>query len=95
MEVRLKRIARKSDYTIGKVYVDSSYFCDSLEDKDRGLSQDMTLAEIKAKKVYGKTAVPTGVYNMSWNYSSRFKKMMPLIENVPGFSGIRIHAGNT
>lgn len=38
MEVRLRRIAKKSDYTIGKVYVDGSYFCDSLEDKDRGLS---------------------------------------------------------
>lgn len=55
----------------------------------------MALTEIKAKKVYGKTAIPTGQYNVSWNYSSKFKKMMPLIEDVPGFSGIRIHAGNT
>lgn len=55
----------------------------------------MSLAEVKSKKVYGKTAIPAGTYNVIWNYSNKFKKTMPLIENVPGFEGIRIHAGNT
>lgn len=95
MEILLRRTARKSDYTIGKVYINGSYFCDSLEDKDRGLAQGMPLSEIKSKKVYGKTAIPAGAYNVSWNYSNRFKRMMPLIEDVPGFSGVRIHSGNT
>jgi len=95
MEIRVKRIAKKSDYTIGKVYINGSYFCDSLEDTDRGLTQEMSFTEVKAKKIYGKTAIPTGTYNVAWTYSNRFKKMMPLIENVKGFEGIRIHAGNS
>jgi len=95
MDIRLRRIARKSDYTIGRLYVNGAYFCDTLEDKDRGLAQDTPLSEIKARKVWGRTAIPTGVYNVSWTYSGKFKRMMPLIEGVPGFSGIRIHAGNT
>lgn len=95
MEIELRRIAKKNNYTIGKVYIDGEYFCDSLEDKDRGLTQDMSLTEIKNKKVYGKTAIPTGTYTVTWNYSNKFKKNMPLIGNVLGFSGIRIHAGNS
>jgi len=95
MEIRISRKWRKPKYTIGKLYVDGVAFCDTLEDTDRGLSQDMPIADIKAKKVRGETAIPTGTYNMAWTYSPRFKKMMPLIDDVPGFTGIRIHAGNT
>lgn len=91
----LKRIARKNDYTIGKLYIDGEYFCDTIEDKDRGLIKDMSLEEIKKLKVFGKTAIPTGTYKVEMTYSPRFKKILPLIVGVKGFEGIRIHQGNT
>lgn len=95
MNLTVKRVAKKDTYTIGKLYVDSVYFCDTLEDKDRGLKQSDDLAYITKHKVYSETAIPTGTYNVSLNYSPKFKKILPLIENVKGFSGIRIHSGNT
>lgn len=95
MNILLKRIAKKDKYTIGKLYINNVYFCDTLEDKDRSLTQSMSLAEIKQKKVYGETAIPTGNYIITITYSNRFKKPMPLINKVPGFDGIRIHVGNT
>ena len=51
MELLLKRIARKEKYTIGHLYIDDEYFCDTLEDTDRGLSQDAGLAVCKRKKM--------------------------------------------
>lgn len=95
MELTLKRIAKRDTYTIGKLYVDGEYFCDTLEDKDRGLTSDMSLVEIKKIKIKSKTAIPTGRYRVTMNMSTRFKKIMPQILNVPGFDGIRIHSGNT
>lgn len=95
MEIVLNRIAKKDSYTIGKLYIDGKYVCDTCEDKDRGLTDNMTVEEIKAKKVYGQTAIPTGTYTVSYTMSNKFKKMMPLINDVKGFEGIRIHSGNT
>ena len=95
MIVTLRRIAFKETYTIGKLYVDGNYFSDTVEDKDRGLDDSMTVDEIKKKKVYGETAIPYGTYKVSITYSSRFKKNLPLVEGVKGFEGIRIHSGNT
>ena len=95
MEILVKRIAKKSKYTIGKMYIDGQYICDTLEDADRGLNQNMSLKEINNKKVYGETAIPTGTYTLVLSYSNRFKKVMPEILNVPNFSGIRIHCGNS
>ena len=95
MIVTLRRIAFKETYTIGKLYVDGNYFCDTVEDKDRGLDDSMTVDEIKKKKVYGETAIPYGTYKVSITYSPKFKKNLPLVEGVKGFSGIRIHSGNT
>lgn len=95
MEILLQRIAKKAKYTIGKLYINDQYFCDTLEDTDRGLTQSMTEQQIKSKKVYGETAIPTGTYRIIISYSNRFKKQMPLLLNTPGFSGIRIHTGNT
>ena len=66
-----------------------------LEDTDRGLKSDLPLAGIKELKVQNKTAIPYGRYEVGISYSNRFKKLMPIVFNVPGFSGIRIHAGNT
>lgn len=95
MNITLNRIAKKSKYTIGKLYIDGEYFCDTIEDTDRGLTQTMTDAQVKSKKVYGQTAIPTGTYRVIISYSNKFKRQMPLLLNVPGFLGIRIHSGNT
>lgn len=94
MEIKVKRIAKQPKYTIGKLYVDGKHFCDTLEDTDRGLTQDMSLEEIAEKKVYGETAIPKGTYNVVITHSPKFNKNLPLIENVKGFEGIRIHTGN-
>ena len=82
-------------YTIGKLYIDGEYFCDTLEDKDRGLTDSMTVGEISKIKIKKETAIPTGIYKVTITYSNRFKKNMPLINDVKGFEGIRIHSGNT
>lgn len=95
MNITLNRIAKKPKYTIGKLYIDGEYFCDTIEDTDRGLTQTMTDAQVKSKKVYGQTAIPTGTYRVIISYSNKFKRQMPLLLNVPGFLGIRIHSGNT
>ena len=87
MTLLLKRIALRDTYTIGKLYIDGVYQCDTVEDKVRNLD--------KEKKVYGETAIPYGTYKVSWTYSPKFKKYMTLLEDVPHFAGIRIHSGNT
>lgn len=95
MELLLKRLAFTSDYTEGKLYIDDVYFCDTLEHKDRGLIQTMPIQEIRQIKVYGKTAIPLGIYRILVTMSPKFKKLLPILLRVPGFEGIRIHAGNT
>lgn len=105
MELLLKRIAKRDKYTIGDLYIDGKWFSNTLEDTDRGLSQDMSLEEIKKIKVYGKTAIPTGTYKVNMNIiSPKFKTrvwakpyngMIPRLENVPGYEGILFHPGNS
>lgn len=95
MELKLVRLYKKSEYTIGKMYINGEYFCDTVEDCDRGLSQNMKNSTIEAKKMYGNTAIPTGRYSVVLSYSNKFKKTLPLLKNVLGFGGIRIHSGNT
>lgn len=106
MKLTLKRIAKKPTYTIGKLYIENKYFADTIEDTDRGLRQDMPLEEIKKKKVYGKTAIPTGTYEVTLNvispkYSrSAFMRQyangakVPRLLNVKGWEGVLIHTGN-
>lgn len=96
MKIRIDRAWKKDGYTISRVFIDGvrqKYEC--LEDKDRGLTQDMDIKQIEKVKVYGETAIPSGTYEVVWSHSPRFKRFMPLLMNVPGFSGIRIHSGNT
>ena len=105
MELKLKRIARKASYTIGRLYVDGQRFCDTIEDCDRSLRQDMARAAIKRIKVPGETAIPTGRYRVTLGVRSprmSQKKAyefcdgyVPRLINVPGFDGILIHIGNT
>jgi hypothetical protein len=95
MELRLQRRFLGKDYTIGSLYVDGEYFCDTLEDTDRGLTQEMPLEEIRRIKIPHETAIPTGVYQVIVNMSPAKKRMLPRLLDVPGFSGILIHRGNT
>lgn len=95
MKLELHRKYRKDGYTIGLLYIDGKFICNTLEDTDRGLTYDMSEAAIAAIKVKSKTAIPTGLYKVLMTYSPRFKKAMPILCNVRGFSGIRIHSGNT
>ena len=105
MEVKLKRIARKPGYTIGHLYIDGTYFCDTLEDTDRGLSQNLPLSDNKELKQHGATAIPTGHYLVTLSVvSPRFAQRaayktiggrLPRLLNVPAFEGILIHIGNT
>ena len=87
MNIELNRITRKLSYTIGRLFVDGKYFCDTLEDRCRDLD--------KEKKVMNETAIPEGTYEVIVNVSARFKRKLPLLSDVPHFSGIRIHRGNT
>ena len=94
MKLTLNRIALRQTYTIGKLYIDGKYFCDTLEDTvmDTNKSGKFDNGE---KKIKGKTAIPYGTYEIKWTYSPRFKKYTPQLMNVPSFEGIRIHSGNS
>ena len=94
MELQLKRLYRKSEYTIGKLYIDGVYFCDVVEDNDRCFYSYMNIGEISKIKVKDETAIPYGKYKVRLSMSPRFKKVLPEIMNVPGFTGVRIHSGN-
>ena len=104
MKLLIDRKWKKDTYTIGILYVNGMRFSEVIEDKDRGLNDSMSDFEIKSKKVYGKTAIPTGIYKLTMTYSSKFAartwaskyngKVLE-IPNVKGFSGVRIHPGNT
>ena len=104
MIIRIDRKWKKDTYTIGVIYVNGTRFSECVEDTDRGLSDSMSESEIKAKKIYGKTAIPTGTYEIKMTYSPKFatkawgKKYngkVVQIMNVKGFSGIRINPLNT
>jgi hypothetical protein len=84
MLIEVKRFEFQNTHTIGKMYIDGVYECYTLEDVVRNGS-----------KVIGKTAIPTGEYKIIIDKSVRFKQDMPHILNVPNFTGVRIHAGNT
>lgn len=94
IKLLLKRVARKSGYTIGKLFMDGEYFCDTLEDTDR-LDEGMSLDEIKKLKQPGQTAIPEGTYKVIVNVSPKFKRLLPRLINVPGYDGVLIHRGNT
>lgn len=85
MELKLNRIFLGSSATIGELLVNDKHLCDTLEDRVRP----------EGEKIYGKTAIPEGIYEMVLSYSPRFKKILPEILNVPNFTGIRIHCGNS
>ena len=89
MEVTLTRIAKRETYTIGRLAINGTYFCDTLEPtwRDIGVGRP-------GRKVTGRTAIPEGRYPLVVTFSPRFKRWLPLLLHVPQFSGIRIHSGN-
>lgn len=106
MKIELERRWKKATYTIGRLYVDGVFFCETLEDRDRGLKQTDPIATIKTRKVYGETAIPTGTYAVAMNVTSPkyaavswywqlCQGKMPRLLAVPGFDGILIHPGNS
>ena len=104
MKIILQRKYKKNDYTIGKLFINNTYFCDTLEDKDRGLTSEMLESTIKTIKIHSQTAIPTGEYLIDLNtVSPKFKDRswakpyggkLPRLLNVKGFDGILIHVGN-
>jgi hypothetical protein len=104
MKLSLKRRFKGESYTIGSLYIDDEYFCDTLEDKDRGLKQGMSIEDIIMQKVKSETAIPAGTYIVvtdivSPKYSTREAYRfcggkVPRLLNVPGYEGILIHIGN-
>ena len=101
MLIKIDRKWKKEKYTISNVYVngkrftDGKNYCNALEDTDRGLTSDMTVDKILNNKVYGKTAIPKGEYIITITYSLSFKRKLPLVNAVKGFTGVRIHSGNS
>ena len=101
MKLKLKREIFTENSTIGSLYINDVIECHIIEDKDRGLTDSMTLEEINKKKVYGVTCIPYGTYKVVVTKSNRFSAKaghdvyLPLLLNVKGYEGIRIHSGNT
>lgn len=95
MEIKVKRITPIDyPYTIGKMYIDGEYFCDTLEDRVRDINKNGKFDNGEVK-VAGETAIPYGRYQVVVNMSPRFKRELPRLLNVPNFEGILIHRGNT
>lgn len=83
MTIELFRKWKTAYETIGELHIDGAFFCFTLEDATR------------EEKIKHETAIPAGTYEIITDYSVRFKKVMPLLLNVPGYEGVRIHGGNT
>ena len=85
MKLTLERISKTSECTIGELYVDGKFECYTLEDvvRDNGV------------KIDGQTAIPAGTYRVQITFSNRFQKLLPELLNVPNYTGVRIHTGNT
>lgn len=83
MKLQLKRKYRTNNSTIGELYIDGIFECYTLEDVERDI------------KIKNETAIPKGTYKVIINQSNRFKRLLPLLINVPNFEGVRIHSGNT
>lgn len=80
--------------TIGKLYVNNKFICDTLEDVCRDKNKDGDLDDAGETKVFGETAIPAGRYKLIINISPRFKKLLPRLIGIKDFDGVLIHAGN-
>ena len=94
MEIKLIRKYYQAKYTIGRLYVNNRFFSDCLEPPSLHLTERSALGTILIAKYKGYRAIPTGRYRILITRSRRFGRWLPLLMNVKGFEGIRIHAGN-
>lgn len=83
MKITIKRLHKTDRSTIGELYIDGKFECYTLEDVERDV------------KIPSETAIPKGTYEVKITYSNRFKRLLPVLLNVPGFTGVRVHSGNT
>ena len=95
MRLRLERKYLGEEYTIGHLYMDGLRLCETVEDKVRDLNHDGDLDDPGEGKIPGRTAIPYGRYELDLTWSPKFTRLLPLVMNVKGFNGIRIHRGNT
>lgn len=104
MKIEMKRVFSNDRYTISHIYAYGVYVCDAIEDTDRGWNSGMSDAWIRNNKVYAKSAIPVGIYEVTLNVVSPkfsqkpyYKKFcggrLPRLLNVPGFDGILMHRG--
>lgn len=91
MKMILERTDRLLTCTIGSLFIDGRFSLFILEDVDR----EIPGVPVEKWKIKGNTAIPTGVFDVKLTFSNRFQKIMPLLVNVPGYEGVRIHTGNT
>lgn len=94
MKLRLERLWPRTDYTVGRLYVNGKMYCNTLEDRIADINKNGVF-DGNEKKIPGKTAIPYGEYNVVFNWSPRFGRNLPRLLNVPAFEGILIHPGNT
>lgn len=105
MKLTIKRTITRNSYTLGKLYIDGVYFCDTLEDRDRELTQNMSVEQIKSIKVPGETAIPKGTYRVTLDVvSPKFSKYpfymetcggkLPRLIDVKGYEGVLIHVAD-
>ena len=105
MELELRRRYKGEKYTIGSLYIDGKYFCDTIEDKDRELDASMPVNKLKRMKVYRETAIPTGRYKVDMKtvstkfktrpWAKKYNGIVPRLLGVPCFAGVLLHVGNT
>lgn len=92
MIITVERKIFHNDCTLGNLYIDDKWYCHTLEDVVRNKIVDKITNFIK---IFGKTAIPYGKYEIIVNYSNKFKRLLPLLLNVPFFTGIRLHYGRS
>lgn len=94
MKLTLKRTIIDSKYTGGELYINDEYFCKTLEDPNRDINKN-GIFDSGESKIYGNTCIPYGSYNVIVNMSPKFGRELPRLLDVPEFTGILIHRGNT
>ena len=105
MKLTIKRTITRNNYTLGELYIDGQFFCSTLEDKDRGLTQSMSVEQIKSIKVPGETAIPKGTYKVTLDIvSPKFSKYpfymevcegkLPRLIDFKGYEGVLIHVAD-
>lgn len=95
MKLTVNRYYFGNSYVIGRLLINGKYFCDTLEDINRDLNKNGKFDSDTEKKIKGETCIPFGIYEVKLTFSNRFKRILPELLNVPSFTGIRIHSGNT